>query len=284
MLTNYIIKDKIDFSTWENDGAKPHTHNFFELGYIISGTAEHTLNGETKIITKGNYYILDLTSEHGYKKIGNEPLKVINCLFMPEFIDKTLYNCKNFSEIVNNYMLNYNHTVTNLNPANCIFKDTDNKISNLLKSMLDEFENKSTGSYILLRCRLIEIIIHTMRNTAHLPETVTDPVCSLIIEYANDHFNEKNILGALSRNTHYSIAHLSRRFKEVTGESFTYYIKKTRIEQALKLLDNTNKKITDIAGLCGYSDMKFFNEIFKTHTGMTPRQFRQRSKNPPINL
>lgn len=276
METDYIMRDNIDFSIAQESLVLPHAHKFYELGYLSDGTAEHILNGEKTILTKGSYFIIDSGSSHCYKQIGDKPLKVINCLFMPEFIDKTLYACKSFSEIANNYMLNYNHMVTNLNPADNIFKDRDNKILHLLNSMLYEFENKTPGSYILLHCRLIEIIIHTMRNATHLTISQSDPLCNLIIEYAEEHFSHKNILGTLSNTTHYSTSYLSRYFKELTGESFSCYIKRTRIEHALRLLDNTDKKITEIAGLCGYSDMKFFNEIFKNHTGMTPRQFRQR--------
>ena len=59
------------------------------------------------------------------------------------------------------------------------------------------------------------------------------------------------------------------------GITFTDYLQKVRIEHSMCLLANTNRKIIDIAGVCGYSDMKSFNAVFKKIVGTTPQKFRR---------
>lgn len=265
----------IDIHICPSSVSTPHTHSFLELSYVEEGEAVHTLNGEESVISRGDYFIIDYGAVHGYRSIGNAPLKIINCLFMPEFIDKTLYKCKNFSDVVNNYMLRYNYSVTNISPANYVLRDTDGTIGELLHKMLDEYSQKSSGYHEILRCRLIEIIILTMRKSTPPKRICTDKLCEYIIEYASKNLTEKNILGSIAKEVNFSTSYLSRKFKETMGIPFSEYLGNMRIEQCCRLLANTDKKITEIAYLAGYSDMKFFNSVFKKRLSITPREFKK---------
>ena len=64
-------------------------------------------------------------------------------------------------------------------------------------------------------------------------------------------------------------------FKNTTGMSVTDFIQKTRIEEASKLLLTTKRSVFDIAGDCGFMDIKFFYKTFKKLTGKTPGDFRK---------
>ena len=270
------ISDIIKIKICDMDKAGMHTHGFLEIAYVIGGKAEHILNGNKNMIKKGDFLILDYDAIHSYKNIGREKLEILNCLFQPEFIDKTLKNCRNFSEVVNNYMIKYNYSAINTSPANYIFSDADGEIGNLLLKMKDEYEKETSGYYEIMRCALIEIIIRTMRKTATPIKASKDAICEYIIKYTSENFCEKNILGKISREVNFSIAYLSTKFKEEMGITFLDYLKKVRVEESCRLLTNTDKKIIEIAYLSGYSDVKFFNKIFKKHLGITPREFRKR--------
>ena len=253
----------------------PHTHSFLELSYVEQGEAVHTLNGEKSVISKGDYFIIDYGAVHGYSSTGSTPLRIINCLFMPEFIDRTLYKCRDFSDVVNNYMLRYNYSVVNINPANYIFRDADGSIGELLHKMLDEYSEKSSGYHEILRCRLIEIIILTMRKSTSPEKVYTDKLCEYIIDYASTHLTDKNILGSIAKEVNFSTSYLSRKFRETTGTSFSEHLCGMRMEQCCRMLANTDKKITEIAYLAGYTDMKFFNSSFKKRLGITPSEFKK---------
>ena len=55
---------------------------------------------------------------------------------------------------------------------------------------------------------------------------------------------------------------------------FSSLFKKVRVEQAKKLLCCTPKMIYEIAYEVGFQDYRYFSQIFKKHTGQTPRQFK----------
>jgi len=253
----------------------PHSHSFFELAYVLSGSAIHWLDGEKRVIKKGDYLIMDYDAQHNYIKNEDEKFELVNCLFLPEFIDKTLKNKHNFNDIVNNYMIKLNNSVINISPANNIFNDEDGYIGQLLQGCLTEFREKKTGCMEIIRSKLIEIIIITMRKNTDNTTRISDPLCEHIVKYTSENLTQKDILKCVSNQVNFSISYLSRHFKEKMGITYTEYLQKQRIEQSLSLLLHTNKKVVEIAELCGYSDMKFFNSLFKKNIGLTPRDFRK---------
>jgi two-component system response regulator YesN len=68
--------------------------------------------------------------------------------------------------------------------------------------------------------------------------------------------------------------YLSKIYKAETGESLGDYIIRMRMERALYLLKNTNKKIYEITSELGYQNPQYFSKMFKKHYGLTPNEFR----------
>ena len=65
-------------------------------------------------------------------------------------------------------------------------------------------------------------------------------------------------------------------FREHSGETFSDFLEKTRIQRALRLLAETTRTFTDIARELGYSSDKVFRRAFKRVTGSSPRAYRER--------
>ncbi len=71
-------------------------------------------------------------------------------------------------------------------------------------------------------------------------------------------------------------AYLSREFsKHFDDLSFGDYIRKLRIEKALKLLTESKHSLSEIGYLTGFSDQSHFTRIFKRNTGKSPSQYRK---------
>lgn len=67
-----------------------------------------------------------------------------------------------------------------------------------------------------------------------------------------------------------------RRFKTATGMTPIRYLQKTKIEAAKSLLESTDKDVVDVMLSSGYNDIKSFRQLFKTFTGLTPRDYRDK--------
>ncbi|WP_110945139.1 response regulator transcription factor [Paenibacillus phocaensis] len=69
-------------------------------------------------------------------------------------------------------------------------------------------------------------------------------------------------------------SYFSYIFKQSTGKGFTEYMNEMRIEQAKNLLATTQDKVFEIADKVGYKEYKYFVSVFKTYTGLTPKEYR----------
>ena len=135
-MSVYTFKEQneeISMCTFNHFGSSTHSHNFLELVYIEEGSALHILNGCEAQIKKGNYLIIDYGARHKYQSMGDGNVKVINCLFMPSFIDSSLKQYKQFNEIIGNYLIKIDSNMLEEDPTKIVFEDTDGKIYNIIK-------------------------------------------------------------------------------------------------------------------------------------------------------
>ena len=86
---------------------------------------------------------------------------------------------------------------------------------------------------------------------------------------------KKITLKEISEQLSYSVPYLSKIFAEKYGMTFESCLQKTRVEQSCRLLANTDKKVIEVAECVGYSDLKFFTEIFKKFMNIPPREYRK---------
>ena len=278
-LSVYTLKEQneeISMCTFNHFGSSTHSHNFLELVYIEEGKATHILDSQETTVKKGNYLIIDYDTSHKYKSIGDGTVKVINCLFLPSFLDKSLKNCRKFSEVVGNYLIKIDYGMLAKNPSQTVFEDTDGKIYEIIKNMLAEYNLKSRGYAEIMRANLIEILVRTLRQLVDTENNFKDDKITVCMkEYVQNHFNENISLTDISKRLNYSLSYLSIKFKKDTGLNFNCYVQRYRVEQSCTMLKNSNKKIYDIAKAVGYNDLKYFNNVFKKIMGMTPYRFRK---------
>ncbi|MHB9130022.1 MAG: PocR ligand-binding domain-containing protein [Armatimonadota bacterium] len=72
-----------------------------------------------------------------------------------------------------------------------------------------------------------------------------------------------------------AVAHFSHLFHRETGVTFTRYVQALRIEEAKRLLVDTDGSITEICFACGFNSLTHFNRVFHSGEGCSPRQFRR---------
>ena len=257
---------------------KSHSHDFLELAYIKNGHATHTINGKTTLVKKGDYIIVDYGISHSYN-VTSTDLEITNLLFKPSIIDTSLKACKSLKTLLNNYMINIGYTLSY--PYiyfDEIFHDSDNTIQSLLDKISREYYLKHMGYIQIIRSNLIEIIIQTTRQlekTQHSTLKKEDPLIQEVITEIQKNFLSDIKLCDLAKKFNISTSQLSRNFYTATGYKFSEYLQVKKIEHACILLVNTNYKISEVAFDSGYNDIKYFNEVFKRTTHLTPTQYRK---------
>lgn len=95
----------------------------------------------------------------------------------------------------------------------------------------------------------------------------------ILLDYINHHYHEDIGLTELADQVEMNPAYLSILFKEEVGMSYIKYLTKVRIEEAKRLLLE-GLKVVEVSDRVGYSNYRYFCDIFKKQVGMTPNEYK----------
>ena len=269
----YLDENKLLVVRDVSEYSRLHDHEFLELAYVLHGSAEHQMGTQISTIREGDFLMVDLGSLHGYH--GGQELEIINCLFAPEYVDRALVNCPSLQAVLSSSLRQFGGDLLADGPADCILHDSDGTIRRLMEAMLREYEQKQPGYLEIVRCHLIEILVHAIRKhpvgtTAHC-----HPVVAAIADELQATYPQPVSLKALGRRYGYTPQYISSLFHQETGVSLTVYLQKLRVEKACQLLIRTSKPIATIAKAVGYDDAKHFAALFRRYMGISPRELRK---------
>lgn len=95
------------------------------------------------------------------------------------------------------------------------------------------------------------------------------------IQLIQEHYIGGITIEEAAKKLQISSGHLSRIFKQETGKTFVDYLVYIRIKRAIELLQDPCVKIYEVADLVGYSDSRYFANVFRKIVGCTPTEFRE---------
>lgn len=94
-------------------------------------------------------------------------------------------------------------------------------------------------------------------------------------DYIAGHYADEELnVESLCAHIHLSPTYFSTLFKREVGISFTAYVTQVRMEEAARLLRETDEKTYRVAERTGYSDPNYFSYVFKKRFGVSPSKFR----------
>jgi YesN/AraC family two-component response regulator len=99
----------------------------------------------------------------------------------------------------------------------------------------------------------------------------------LAMVYLHNHYSEPISRRDMAKHIGITEDHLTFCFRQELGITPILYLQRYRINQAKRLLKDSNQSITEIAFSVGFSDSGYFSRIFRRETGIPPEKFRQTS-------
>jgi len=101
-----------------------------------------------------------------------------------------------------------------------------------------------------------------------------DPKIKEAIVYINNNYHDEISREGIAAMLNLHPDYFSKAFKYYTGKRFNDYINELRIKESMKLIQNTQKTILEIAMQVGFENLKTFNRAFKKFTGKKPSSYR----------
>ena len=163
------------------------------------------------------------------------------------------------------------------------FGDTYKKMQKLILGLFSEYEDKKLGYKISIMKDSLQILLSILRNLEY--ETISPErnhkiykkmsFMKAVNKYIENNFTNKITLSDISEHCGYSLYYFAHFFKETTNRSFFDYLSDFRAEKARQLILISDKKLIDIAFLCGFNNLTSFNRVFKKKFNISPSEYRK---------
>lgn len=233
-----------------------HTHEFVEIEYVLSGSGTQIVNGVEYKVRKGDMLFFNIGDRHSYYPTNK--MDILNCIFYPDLLNKNISNL----------------STQGIPPVISFSGDEVLEIERLITAMNGEYEKKESGYLIALKGYLDVLLVKILRS-AKRNTTGTKMTLHNVLNYIELHYAEISASDVAFFSS-YNPSYFSKVFKNNIGVNLTEYINNRRINEAIKLIKESDYSIEYICNLVGYKDKKHFYKLFKKITGVTPSQFRKK--------
>lgn len=244
-----------------------HWHESLEVIYVIEGAMEITTSNGNIFLDSGEVAVIGGIALHGTKAITKKLHH--QCLHIKyDFISKHLewddlqskmFKIRNVSKFLSYYVT----IIKNLQKKDYIsqMKYIAN-ILLLLTSILEDenFDAQNIGSNNL------------------------DDKFIKILFYINFNYKENITLNSVAEHFCYTPQNIAILFKKRSGKTFHTYLTEIRLENAVHLLLNSDKKILEIALELGFPNEMAFISKFKSKYNTTPNIYRKQKKVESISI
>ena len=129
---------------------------------------------------------------------------------------------------------------------------------------------KSSLLYILATLSEYCLLTPTEQNLDKRVESI-----KTALTYIKDNYHEKIYISDLAKQVNLNEQYFCRLFKRAIGHSPMEYINEYRIKQTRRLLEETDRPVTEICLECGFNNMGNFLREFRKFTETTPLQYRK---------
>ena len=131
--------------------------------------------------------------------------------------------------------------------------------------------------YYLIKDTLMSITLHVKDEQGRSYNSQR----TQILQYINEHFTDNQMsLSSVADTFHITECYLSSLFKDISGENFSKYIEKLRIQRAYELIQN-GFKINEVAQMSGYNSPQVFRRAYRRHYGVAPTRSESSRETTP---
>lgn len=121
-----------------------------------------------------------------------------------------------------------------------------------------------------------------LKNTSGDDGTCSNPVLQPALDYIYNNKSQNITLSHMAELCHVSPSYFSRLFVKETGENFTAYLSRLKVQWAKQLLEVTDMPVSQISDELGFNEPGYFIKIFKKHEHLTPALYRKKYREKQV--
>lgn len=252
-----------------------HWHEHLELIYVKEGSATIQVDTQSMVLNAGEVAFVNARQEHRATP-ETKPTQLIAVVFNESLfrnggLDST--DETYFSKILSNTVelpmfLNKKHPATD-------------GVRRSIESIVAEFKHKSLGFELFIKAEIFRIFGMLSRNVNTTPKKSRTlrrdhyGNFSPLLQHLSSHYPEELNMRDAAQMVNLSPYHFCRMFKRATGKTLVEYIHLLRVNQAERMLLETESSVAAIAEKVGFGSISYFSTVFKKHKNLTPTEYRK---------
>ena len=258
---------------WRQKDMPLHQQEFFEIVFILGGSAMHCTPERMEKISRGDVLIIPAGGRHGYLK--TEKLLIFNLLFVLDDLplpQLDLMKDPGFRHLFLRQVEYFDHQgqYPHLHFEEPEFSRLESLFSRLGHTRQDSVALRL--GYLLV---LIGMICERWESQCDSDRLFFQNIVKAV-NFCHTHYADQIYLDDLARVAAMSKNSLLRNFKKVMLCSPMTYLLRLRLARACQLLLNSTCRVNEVAVACGFSDVTYFSRIFRENLGVSPQKFRGR--------
>ena len=258
-----------------------HWHQEFEFLVLTEGKVLFTIEDREYVMNPGDIVFINSNYLHMAKNICGGVCSFYAIDFSYHVLNEDIHSI--FSKKFIRPILNDKYVFPEFMPVSededkCWQKD----IRNYLHEIGECPEHELEPFELMIRSRILAIWDILDKNCVRAQkdndiENRYSERLEPVISYIKENYAYEITLGELAAILPMSEGQFSRVFKQTMKLSPIQYLMRYRILQSCKLLQDTEKKIGEIANLSGFNNISYFNRVFLNTIGCTPKEYRENS-------
>lgn len=248
-------------------------HDFWELCFVEKGEITLFRDGEGKTVSENEIVVISPETEHSYfSDKGNENKVFVICFECSSqsmkslngngfHIDGFLYECIKtvIEEFKTTFCINENDEMELLeSPGFGGQQAIIIQVEYLLICLLRKLSAEKNSEIVFL-------------NNDKFYSGLTD----IIKTFLQENIGQKLSLDDICEKVNYSRSFICKTFKKETGRSVFSFFNLMKVDEAKRLLAETEMSVGEISASLGFAEIKYFGALFKNITGSTPTDYRK---------
>lgn len=246
-----------------------HTHDFCELVLVWRGNGLHVLNDRPYRITRGDLFYIRAEDKHSYASVNDLVLQ--NVIYCPDRLRLNVDWGENIPGFLD----------ARTNPHWRLGSNGMTQVRPVITQLEQESQKDDPYAFELSELLFAQLVLTLKRYryatdgpAASGQEALLDKLITALAGSLNRSF----VLEKFCEQEQCSERALRQQFRTQTGMTVNHYLRQLRICHAQYLLQHTEMMVSEVAMQCGFEDSNYFSVVFNREIGMTPVQWRHRSR------
>lgn len=239
-----------------------HRHpNALEIVYVLRGDLHIKVSCEEFDLQAGDYAVLNRGDPHALTGPADNATAVIHvdlaaCRDIDSFVEHIIFACESFDL--------------------ARYRRQESILRGLILDLIDsppEVADQRVRDLMTLLCAGYSLENYYNRGVS-LSSAQREKYLG-ITQFLREHASERDVLGLLARDQHYSKSYVSHFVKEASAIAFSDLLGYIRVALAENLLLSTDATMLEVAASCGFSDVKYFTRTFVDWFHQPPSDYRR---------